>query len=181
MLRKIEEHILEYSYINPNEDLFSDCMGDDSDLEEQKLINVAANKQELRKFKEVAANYHLAFNIMTWKQLRENKWYKKKLKLRSLIPPKIQNPLQKIRFLDHVFPLDSDIFQNYNSLSPKEFRCFTDVYDYKRVRMVTYDEEKKIFTVKMYERDFDRNMYNSNIASYNYYCDWLRSLGNKKA
>ena len=73
------------------------------------------------------------------------------------------NPIKNIRFLETSFPFDSIIFRQDLFQNEKVVNCFTDVYDYKRVESVTFDEKRKVFIVKMHEKIYDKTLYKHNI------------------
>ena len=63
------------------------------------------------------------------------------------------------------FPLNSVIFDTAPIQNDKLVDCFTDVYEFKRIESVFFDEQRKVFVVKMHEKVYDRLLYNNSVQS----------------
>lgn len=118
--------------------------------------------------------------LLQKKRLQKSKWLYKKLKLVPLCIKREPNPYTRIRFLEYNLLLDSDMFLDASQKTNKEFCIPNNIYDYKRAKTVTYDRIKEAFTISLHEK-VPNDYNNINLEQYNYYIEWLRSLGNYRA
>lgn len=118
--------------------------------------------------------------LLQRKRLQKSKWLQKKIKLVPLCIKREPNPYTSIRFLEYNLLLDSDIFLDETQKTSKEFCIPNNIYDYKRAKTVTYDRNQEIFIISLHEK-IPNDYNNINLKHYNYYVEWLRSLGNSRA
>ena len=182
---KIDEGLYQSKYLKDTESIFSECPSQNSDEEMEKIANHAIKDG----YADIA-NGILSFikrknirqDFLISKKLKRSKLHGRKLIIAPLTTiKKTINPVKNIRFQETSFPLDSIIFDNNPLKSEKQVSCFTDVYDYKRIESVSFDELRKVYVVKMHEKVYDPMLYKHGINMQNYYIDWLMSLGNQKA
>lgn len=171
---QLEDGIMQVEKLRDNESLFS--------VEEKDDIDDKIKKYETEKKHKTQAmiNYQYMNKIKTLKDLRKCKWHRRLLEIVPIKIKKELNPIPSFRFLSQNLYLDSDIFLASCDRNTKEFRLISDIYDYKRACSVMYDDERQVFDVKIHEKVNEANKTYNNLT-FNYYIDWLKSLGNSKA
>ena len=95
---------------------------------------------------------------------------------------RMSSPLQTVRVLDFVFPVNSAIFSGEQQKSKGlEFKLFTNIYDFKRVTAVKYDNNEDVFSIDIEEKNFNKEfVYHVHSNEIMYYYDWLKSHGDKE-
>ena len=95
----------------------------------------------------------------------------KALTLIPLVIVRDPTPIKSIRFIDYVFPLDSEMFLENNEHS-KLITNFIDVSDYKRVKSASYDDQREVFTIEITEKTFANAQFEYFERQLDYYVDW---------
>ena len=185
--KKLEDGINVANCLDENESLFSKSDGsDDSDMLMAALreSNCFKNKK-VHECKKEIENYKQVYRQMGRQVILQNeersKYSRKVLTLFPLIKiARDPSPVKWIRFIDYVFPLDSEIFMNYD-LNPKQHKTFIDVSDYKRVKSVFYDTHREVFITELSEKTVFEGLFSIFERQMDYYVDWQNSLGSDKA
>ena len=174
---EIEKGIMESKYLKEDESIFSLVSLNDTEKDIELYTNIERNSAMLN----IQRRYKANETITSLRRLKKSKWNNKILVLKMLNLKRNPNPITEIRFLDYIFYLDSDMFFDTNHKTTKEFKIMADIYDYKKVTSVIFDQNKQCFIIKMQERDTEEERNFSNGTKFKYYIDWLQSMGNSKA
>ena len=173
---RLEDGINQNVYIRDDTSLFSELNNYDTEEEIEKIESLFFVKPKLR---EKINQYRFNERHLLKQRLKKHKWYGKKLQLMPITTIKREpNPIIQIRVLEYVFQLDRDVFH----LDNKHFKKFCvpqNIFEYKRATSVTFDKEKQLFIVKV--EDKVPNDTNVNWPQFNYYVEWLKSLGDSRA
>ena len=182
----IEKGINIATCLDENESLFTKKEASDSSsiLEMAIRNSLMFKNKQLLDFEKEVKDYKCIWQNMR-KQVsmhnrNDNKLHGKVLTLIPMVIVRDPSPMKSIRFMDYVFPLDSEMFLDYN-LQPKLQTTFIDVSDYKRVKSAFYDKQREIFTTQLIEKTFANGQFNYFERQLDYYVDWQNSLNNKKA
>ena len=177
-VQKLEEGILAIQYNKSEHTLFSELNQVDT---EEALCKFAEGKITERT-KAVISKFRLTQSLLEKKRLKKLKWYAKILTLKPISNKSNPKLLQDIRFFEYGFPLDYSIFAVTSDKSSKLFKILGNLYDHKKALSVTFDKEKKQFSIESCEKFFSsKDLANYSFSIQKYYIEWLRNSGNAKA
>ena len=174
---ELEQGIKQIKYQKEQESLFSKPMQFDTD---EEIENFKQNFEN-REVTLATMKYQLTQKKLTKKRLSLSKWHNKILKLKPLCLKRYPNPINKIRYLEYTFLLDSNIFLDAEIHNLSEYSLCTDVFHYKRAGSVMYDKDKDLFRINLHNKINETCNKKINNQHFKYYIDWLKSLGNSKA
>ena len=175
---RLEPGVVQAMYLKDYESLFSSVSFVDPDEKLEDLLNSLPNQPGYERIAQQIKADIFTRDLLQEKRLKKLKKLNKKLFIVPLLLKNELNPIQRIRFLEYTFPLDSDIFIDLASTdrADKEYAVCLDIYDYKVAQSVTYDTNKKVYTTNMHEK-----VLNHGSNEFGYYTKWLCSLGNQQA
>lgn len=103
----------------------------------------------------------------------------KALKLKWL-PTRYINPMKECRFMDYIFPLDSNLFDPDCS---KPVSLLFGLDKVKRMTMIEDDLDQNLFRLYMEDLDplYTLETSPNRLFTFEYYKEWLQSLNNEKA
>ena len=129
---------------------------------------------KVAKFNEISSN-----DIIS-KLCSKNKYIRRKILQLKWLPTTFINPIQECRFMNYMFPLDSEMFKNNNNVVTNYYFKLE-----KIKRIISIEKNLKTSSYKLFMEDSNpqsASMYpqirNTNIG---YFKNWLMSLGNKRA
>ena len=173
-ITKIREEIDDNSLLS-EEEIF------DSELEFDLLESQACNAYTKARVAICRKKYNDTRKKKLNDKLKEIKWLRIKYTLVPLSIRREPSPMKSARLFEYTFPLDSSIFNEYQTFVLKDYCYFIDISEYKRVHTAYYDKEAKVFITKLHEKIFKKESYYTNNQQYQYYKEWLSSLNNLKA
>ena len=153
----------------------------DSEEYYQDRLKNAETQTQLKKVWLATKKYYFTEQILTRKRLDRTKQHRKKLFFVPLDTKTQLNPMKQIKFFDYKMPQDSSIFEDIPYQDDLGIYNIFDMSDYKQVKQVTYDHNRKVFTTNTYEKHHTKSSNFYYRKSRQYYLSWLRSLGNKRA
>ena len=167
-------------YIDENESIFSKVLSFDSEEEFEKVYQ-NLDETDVLSAKRLEKQYRLTKEAKTKSRLKKSKLLNKKLYLVPTVICKGINPIKHVRYFDYYFPLDSRIFDEFTLRKNQNEHAFFDISDHKRVTSVIYDNDEKEFTSNFHFKIAHKQISDFYQKIKDYYIDWLKSLGNKKA
>ena len=149
-------------------------------LTESQLKNIQdpGDRKDLMNF---IKHYQRSRVNVVKRRLNKSKHFNKKLKLFPLTLKRYPTPMKRIRFFEHSYPLDSSIFKNKSCDDYYTINSFLGLSDFNRIDSVVYCENTQTYTFNVVEKAQPQNKHKYEEQERNYYIEWLRSLGDKRA
>lgn len=180
-LIEVDTGIKQAKYLKDFESFLSGMSVVDSDdnfNEQLKNITDPAERKELINF---IKHYQRARNNVVKRRLNKSKHFNKKLKLFPVTIKRNPSIKKSMRFYEHSYPLDSSIFKNQSCDVYHCLNNFLGLSDFNSIFSVDYCEDNKTYKCNIIERVQPQNKEFYDEQERNYYIEWLRSLGDKRA